>query len=49
MPTLRTVRDLPEVGSARDQLRLMRSDRLGGLARFGAEQGDIDRFVPTSS
>jgi cytochrome P450 len=39
-------REVPSIGSTRDQFRLLQVDRLGGLARFNQNNGDIGRFGP---
>jgi cytochrome P450 len=41
---MKSVADIPRVGSAREQLRAMRHDRLGALLRFNDDPGDIGRF-----
>src|SRR5262245_33336174 len=41
---MKTVRDIPRVGNAREQFQAMRKDRLGALLRFNDETGDIGRF-----
>lgn len=40
----RPTQELPTVGSAREQLRMMRSDRLGALDGINARGADIARF-----
>ncbi|MET0410796.1 MAG: hypothetical protein ABW217_05850, partial [Polyangiaceae bacterium] len=41
---MKTRRDVPLVGSTREQFRMLQVDRLGGLIRFNQENGDIGRF-----
>lgn len=41
---MRHLRDVPAVGSALEQLRAMRRDRLAALARFNAEHREMGRF-----
>ncbi len=41
---MRVLRSIPELGSLREQLRVARNDRLGGLGQIGADQRDLVRF-----
>ena len=41
---MKSVRDIPLVGTARNQFYAMRNDRIGALRRFNDETGDIGRF-----
>lgn len=43
-PAAKRITEIPSAGSASEQLRLMQSDRLGGLRRFNRESGDVGRF-----
>jgi cytochrome P450 len=46
MPSMqRSLSEIPPMGTVREQLQMMKDDRLGGLLRFNAEHGDIGRFT----
>lgn len=42
---MKTIDDIEVIGTFVEQLRVMQSDRLGGLRRFVAEERDIGRFA----
>ncbi len=41
----KSLRDIPTMGPLRDQLHMMKDDRIGGLLRFNEDIGDIGRFT----
>jgi cytochrome P450 len=41
---MKSRRDVPLVGSTREQFQMLQVDRLGGLIRFNQHNGDIGRF-----
>lgn len=44
-PALRPIDSIPVLGTFAEQLRIMQSDRLGGLRQFNDENGDVGRFA----
>lgn len=44
MAPIKTLREIPPIGTAREQIELLQLDRLGGLERFNRARGDIGRF-----
>lgn len=41
---MKSRRDVPLAGSTQDQIQMLQGDKLGGLARFNQQIGDIGRF-----